>query len=197
MEQPIFIPDITTLYIKNIVCPRCIRLIRELLTNLGLPVVQVSLGQVDLAGPLQEAEKEAVKVVLADYGFSLLEERKARLVEQIKSLLIDLIYYKEDKITSNYSTYLAESLGKDYGTLSHTFSAEEGITIEKYVILLKVEYIKAELEYDELSLGEIAARLQYSSLSHLSKQFKNITGIKPSEYKKSLFQNRKPLDLVK
>ncbi|WP_192825387.1 AraC family transcriptional regulator [Rufibacter sp. LB8] len=91
---------------------------------------------------------------------------------------------------------MSNSLGKNYGTISHAFSSEESTTIEKYAILLRVEYIKAQLEYDELSLSEIATRLQYSSLSHLSKQFKGVTGITPSEYKKVLPKSRRPLNML-
>lgn len=161
-----------------------------------LPVIEVRLGQVDLERPLQPDEKEKVIAFLNDYGFELLEDKKAKLVEQIKNLLIEVIHYKGEKIASNYSTYLAHNIGKDYSTLSHAFSSVENITIEKYIILQKIEYIKAQLEYEELSLGEIANRLHYSSLSHLSKQFKSVTGFTPSEYKKLHLNDRQPLDQV-
>ncbi|GAA4310260.1 AraC family transcriptional regulator [Nibribacter koreensis] len=186
----------TTICIKNMVCPRCIRIVKEQFEAMSLPVIEVHLGHVDLERPLLPEEIEQVKIFLMDYGFDLLEDRKAKLVEHIKTLLIDVIHYKQEKIGTNYSNFLAQAIGKDYSTLSHTFSAEEGITIEKYIILLKVEYVKALLEYDELSLGEIANRLQYSSLSHLSKQFKKVTGLKPSEYKKLPIKSRKLLNLL-
>ncbi|WP_223809030.1 helix-turn-helix domain-containing protein [Rufibacter hautae] len=186
----------TTICIKNMVCPRCIRIIKEQLTLLNIPVIEVYLGYVDLKRPLEPAEKEKVKEFLSDYGFELLEERKAKLVEQIKTLIIDAVHYKEEQITSNYSTYLAQTIGKDYSTLSHAFSSMEGITIEKYIILQKIEYIKAQLDYEELSLGEIASKLHYSSLSHLSKQFKAVTGFTPSEYKKLQVNGRNSLDAV-
>lgn len=184
----------TTICIKNMVCPRCIRIVKEQFEAMGLPVMEVQLGHVDLERPLIPEETEHVKAFLKDYGFELLEDRKAKLVELIKTLIIEVIHYKEEKIGSNYSTYLAQAIGKDYSTLSHAFSSIEGTTIEKYIILQKVEYIKAQLEYEELSLGEIAARLHYSSLSHLSKQFKAVTGFTPSGYKKSTIRGRLPLD---
>jgi AraC family transcriptional regulator len=183
-----------TICIKNMVCPRCIRIVKEQLQAMSLPVVEVHLGHVDLERPLLPFETEKVKAFLMDYGFELLEDRKAKLVERIKSLLIEVIHYREEKISSNYSTYLAQAIGKDYSTLSHAFSALENTTIEKYIILQKVEYIKAQLEYEELSLGEIAARLHYSSLSHLSKQFKAVTGFTPSDYKKRSIRGRFPID---
>jgi AraC family transcriptional regulator len=184
----------TTIYLKNVVCPRCIRIIEEQFYRLGLPLTGVRLGQVDLERPLAKQEKDQVKLVLEDYGFELLEDKRAILVNQIKTALIELIIHQHDKITSNYSTYLVKITGKEYGTLSHAFSAVENVTIEKYIILLKVEYIKAHLDYGELSLGEIAARLQYSSLSHLSKQFKAVTGYAPSEYKRQPVKTRVPLN---
>ncbi|WP_227006383.1 helix-turn-helix domain-containing protein [Rufibacter latericius] len=187
----------TILSIKNMVCPRCIRIIQEQFALLNLPVLGVQLGFVELTRPLEAMEKERVKVVLEDYGFELLEDRKLKLVEQIKTLLIDLIHYREEKITTNYSTFLSQALGKDYSTLSHAFSSVENMTIERYIILQKIEYIKAQLDYEELSLGEIAARLHYSSLSHLSKQFKAITGYTPSDYKKLAVRDRLPLDQMK
>lgn len=186
----------TSIYIKNMVCPRCIRIIQEQFARLNLPVLDVQLGWVDLARPLQGEEKERVKFILEDYGFELLENKKAKLVEQIKTIVIDLIHYKEEKIATNYSTYLAQAIGKDYSTLSHVFSSVEHITIEKYIILQKIECIKAHLDYEELTLGEIASRLHYSSLSHLSKQFKSITGYTPSEYKKLSGKDRLSLDNV-
>ncbi|QHL87966.1 helix-turn-helix domain-containing protein [Nibribacter ruber] len=178
------------------VCPRCIRIIKDQFALLHLPVNEVRLGQVDLDRPLNQEELERVKSVMAEYGFELLEDRKGKLVEQIKTLLIEAIHYQEEKISANYSTYLAQAIGKDYSTLSHVFSSMENVTIERYIILQKVEYIKAELDYEELSLGEIAARLHYSSLSHLSKQFKAVTGYSPSEYRKLQIMNRLPLDQV-
>lgn len=186
----------TSIYIKNMVCPRCIRIIQEQFARLNLPVLDVQLGRVDLARPLQGEEKERVKFILEDYGFELLENKRAKLVEQIKTIVIDLIHYKEEKIATNYSTYLAQAIGKDYSTLSHVFSSVEHITIEKYIILQKIECIKAHLDYEELTLGEISSRLHYSSLSHLSKQFKSITGYTPSEYKKLSGKDRLSLDNV-
>ena len=184
----------TILYLKNVVCPRCIRIIEEELDRLGLPVTAVSLGQADLERPLEPEEREQVLSVLANYGFEILEDKRAILVNQIKTALISLIIFQEDRIKTNYSTYLAKITGKEYGTLSHTFSETEKFTIEKYIILLKIEYIKAHMDYEELSLGEIAAHLQYSSLSHLSKQFKAITGYSPSEYKRQPVKTRIPLN---
>lgn len=186
--------NITTIYLKNVVCTRCTRIITEEFDRLGLPVTAVKLGQVDLERPLEEQEKKMVDHFLADYGFELLEDKRSILVNQIKSALINLIIHQQETITTNYSTYLVKITGKEYGTLSHTFSSSENFTIEKYIILLKIEYIKAHMDYEELSLGEIADRLQYSSLSHLSKQFKAVTGFTPSQYKRQHLRTRIPLN---
>ncbi|WP_192825180.1 AraC family transcriptional regulator [Rufibacter sp. LB8] len=169
---------------------------KEQFEAMGLPVVEVRLGQVDLERPLLPEETAQVDIFLRDYGFELLEDQKAKLVERIKTLLIELIHYRKEKTGLTYSTFLAQSIGRDYSTLSHTFSSLENTTIEKFIILQKVEYIKAQLEYEELSLGEIATRLHYRSLSHLSKQFKAVTGYSPSEYRKLQIMNRLPLDQV-
>ena len=185
-----------TLHIKNMVCPRCIRIIREQFAQLEIPVLDVQLGLVELARPLEATEKEKILLVLEDYGFELLIDKKLKLVEQIKTCIIDLIHHKSEKITTTYSTYLSQAIGKDYSTLSHVFSSVENMTIERFIILQKIEYIKAQLDYEELSLGEIASRSHYSSLSHLSKQFKAITGFSPSEYKKQAIRNRFTLDNV-
>ncbi|QNF31276.1 AraC family transcriptional regulator (plasmid) [Adhaeribacter swui] len=195
--EPLAPDNKVTLHIKNMVCPRCIRIIREQFARLEIPVLDVQLGLVELTRPLQATEKEKVLIVLEDYGFELLVDKKLKLVEQIKTCIIDLIHHKSEKITTTYSTYLSQAIGKDYSTLSHVFSSVENMTIERFIILQKIEYIKAQLDYEELSLGEIASRLHYSSLSHLSKQFKTITGYTPSEYKKQAIRDRLPLDRLK
>lgn len=180
--------------IKNMVCPRCIRVIEDQFALLNLPVAAVQLGQVDMERPLLPEEEDQVRLVLEDFGFELLKDKKAKLVEQIKTLVIDLVHYKQEKDGAKLSTFLAQQIGKDYSTLSHTFSSVENMTIERFLILQKVEFTKAQLEYGELSLKEIASVLHYSSLSHFSKQFKDVTGLTPSEYRKMNVRSRRPLD---
>jgi AraC family transcriptional regulator len=187
-------PSPVTLHLKNVICPRCIRIIEQQLARLGLPVTAVRLGEADLARPLAPQERERLLAVLAGYGYELLEDKKAILVNQIKTALIGLIIHQQDTISTNYSTYLSAITGRDYGFLSRIFSSLEHCTIEKYIILLRIEYIKACLDDEELSLGEVAARLQYSSLGHLSRQFKMVTGYTVSEYKQLPVRTRIPLD---
>ncbi|MGV3502537.1 MAG: helix-turn-helix domain-containing protein [Adhaeribacter sp.] len=186
--------QMTTLYLENVVCPQCMRIIEHQFGQLGLPLLAVRLGEADLARPLADEERAPLLAALDEYGFKLLEDKRAILVNQIKTALIGLIFYQQEYITTNYSTYLEQMTGRDYSSISHIFSAREHCTIARYIILLKVEYIKAHIDYDEESLGEIANRLQYSSLSHLSRQFREVTGYSPSEYMQLPVKTRIPLN---
>jgi|TARA_B110000495_G_scaffold159889_1_gene144110 AraC family transcriptional regulator len=172
-----------SLYIKNMVCNRCIRVVREELIGLGLDVVDVQLGKVVLAKHPNNFRR--IETVLNQNGFELLEDKNAQIVESIKSQIIELIYNDGlGEMKTNLSQYLSKHLGKDYSALSKLFSEVESITVEKYSILQKVERIKELMVYDELSLSEIAYKLGYSSVQHLSNQFKKMTGLSPSYFKK-------------
>ncbi len=184
-------------YIKNMVCDRCIRVVREELEKLGLKVERVELGKAEVAADSATTDLEAVKRVLKENGFEYLEDRKAQSVEQMKTLIIELI--RSDKLEHmdvNLSEYLAKQLGKNYHYLSGLFSSVMSMTIERYVILQKIERVKELLAYKELSLSEIAYRLGYSSVQHLSTQFKTVTGLSPSHFKGLTFAKRKSLDHV-
>jgi AraC family transcriptional regulator len=180
------------LAIKNMVCARCVRVVKEELEKLGLEVEDVELGEATVSG---EVNREAIKAALAQAGFELLEDKKARLVEQIKNFIIWLVQHPEAR-NYNYSDQISEHLGKDYHYLSQLFSASENVTIEKYIILQKIERVKEWLVYDELSLSEMAYELGYSSVAHLSNQFKQVTGFTPTAFKKLKGHNRKALDEV-
>jgi AraC family transcriptional regulator len=180
------------LAIKNMVCARCIRVVREELQGLGLTVNKVDLGEALVTGNVDLAE---IKTVLAKAGFELLEDKKARQVEQIKNYIIQLIQDPENR-TANYSDLISEHLNKDYHYLSQLFSATENVTIEKYIILQKIEKVKEWLVYDELSLSEMAWKLGYSSVAHLSNQFKQVTGFTPTNFKKLKQHNRVALDQI-
>jgi len=185
------------LYIKNMVCDRCKMVVRQELDKLGLESATINLGEVELKQPLTEADKSVLKVVLENLGFELIDDQKSRLIEQIKKLIIDLIHYgKERKLKVKYSTYLSEELGKDYSHLSHLFSEIEGTTIEQYIILQKIERVKELLVYGERNISEIASELNYSSVAHLSNQFKKVTGLTPSHFKSIGLDKRKPIDKV-
>ncbi|GAB2796115.1 AraC-like DNA-binding protein [Hymenobacter luteus] len=179
-------PGAQRLLIKNMVCPQCIRVVQEDLTALGLQVHRVVLGEADVTAPDgAELEWEPIRACLRDAGFALLEDPRAQLVEQIKTVLVTLIHYPPPgPRLLNYSDYLVEHLGRDYHYLSHLFSAEEGLTIEKFIIRQKVERAKELIGYGELSIAEVSRQLGYSSPAHLTRQFRQITGLTPSEFQK-------------
>jgi AraC family transcriptional regulator len=190
-------PDQTpyTLHIRNMVCPRCIKVVTDELDKLALPVQEVKLGEAKLLQEPSQQELEKIKGVLAAEGFELLEDPKAELVEKVKIAVINLLRTgKVEELHVNLSDYISEQLGRDYNTLSALFSAAEGVTIARYMVLQKIEMAKELLDYNELSLSQIADKLGYSSVAHLSNQFKQITGLTPSAYKNSTSVARKPLD---
>ncbi len=179
------------------VCPRCIRVVRDELENIGLPVKRVELGEVEIGTDIAPDTYEEIKNILESNGFELLENKKRKIVEKIKVAVIDLLYYTEDNIEAHrltLSAYLSEKLGMDYKYLSTLFSSIENITIEKYVILQKIERVKELIKYEELTLSEIAYRLNYSSTQHLSNQFRQITGLSPTQFKKMVGNQRKSID---
>lgn len=179
-------PGAHRLLIKNMVCPQCIRVVTEDLSALGLQVQRVVLGEADVSTPDgQHPDLVAVRASLEEAGFALLEDPRAQLVEQIKTLLVRLIHYPEPgPRLLNYSDYLVEHLGRDYHYLSHLFSGEEGLTIEKFIIRQKVERAKELIGYGELSIAQVAEQLGYSSPAHLSRQFRQVTGLMPSEFQR-------------
>ncbi|MBD1395602.1 AraC family transcriptional regulator [Pontibacter sp. JH31] len=190
-------PNFYTIHIRNMVCPRCINVVTEELEKLQLQPVEVRLGEVQLAGEPSTEQLEQLRQVLLQNGFELLEDKKAEMVEKVKLAIIGLIRSGEvENLSTNISDYLAEALGRDYHYLSGLFSSEEGVTIARYVVLQKVERAKELLAYNELSLSQISYQLGYSSVAHLSGQFRQVTGMSPSEYKKNASRFRKPLDQV-
>lgn len=184
------------LYIKNMVCNRCIMVVDEQLKQLELNPVSVELGWAEFIQPLTPAQKEAVKEALTPLGFELIDDKRMRLIEQVKNAIIELIYYKDNRLKANLSDYIAEATHHDYSYISNLFSEIENTTIEQYFIAQKIERAKELLVYDELSLNEIADLLHYSSTAHLSSQFKKVTGLTPSHFKKVGNNKRKPLDKV-
>lgn len=178
------------------VCDRCIMVVDSELRKMGLNPISVILGEVVLGEELNEKQKQQIADKLRPIGFELIDDRKNRLVEHIKTLIIELVHQKEDALKSNLSDYLSENLLHDYNYISNTFSEIENTTIEKYYIAQKIEKVKEFLEYDELTLSEIADAMNYSSVAHLSSQFKKMTGITPTQFKKARVKSRKPLDKV-
>lgn len=184
------------LHIKNMVCNRCVLVVRTELQRLGFDPVQVTLGEVDFDRELSAEEKSLIAQHLETFGFTLIDDRKSRLIEQIKRLIIDLVHRQNSEMKVNLSDLLSDALHHDYNYLSGLFSEVEGTTIERYYIAQKIERVKELLVYDELSLSEIAYLLNYSSAAHLSNQFKKVTGLSPSHFKKIGTDRRKPIDKV-
>lgn len=178
--------DKPILNIKHMVCSVCIRVVREKMALLQLPVVEVELGRVFLERDLQADELSQVKEILQEQGFELVLPNKPKVTEQIKLLIQQVIYQPEGPKNIKFSEYLARNIGRDYSFLSHTFSRLEKITIEKYIIQQKVIYAQKLLADPALSLRQIAERLSFSSVSHLSLQFKRITGCTPSKFREQL-----------
>jgi len=183
-----------TIYVKDMVCNRCKMVVKSTLKNLGLHPVQVDLGEIELEENDITEVKEELRKELQSLGFDLLDDKKSRTIEKIKNLITDLVQNKSNKIDVKLSAYLTGELHQDYSALSNLFSDVEGITIEKYYILQKIEKVKELLVYDELTLSEIAFQLNYSSVAYLSNQFKKVTGLSPSHFKKLKANKRTPLD---
>ncbi|GGZ37544.1 hypothetical protein GCM10007049_33450 [Echinicola pacifica] len=158
--------------------------VTEELNKMGIQHYGVELGYVDILQEISNEDRLLLGQNLQKSGLELLEDKKSILIEKIKNLIIEMIHYQEELPKTNYSEYISEKLGYDYTYLANTFSEVKGITIQQYIILHKVERIKELLLYDELTLSEISYKLHYSSAAHLSNQFKKVTGLTPSFYKK-------------
>jgi len=187
--------NIERLYIKNMVCSRCIIVVQQELEKLGITPLAIDLGEVRLKEKPAPGQLEKIRTSLSAVGFELIDDKKSRLIEQIKSVLIDVVHHQK-KLKTNLSDYLAEQIGKDYSFQSNLFSEVEGTTIEQYFIHQKIERVKELLVYDELTLGEIAYEMRYSSIAHLSNQFKKVTGLTPSHFKKIKENKRTPIDQI-
>lgn len=162
---------------------RCKMLVKEELKKLGLKYVVVDLGVVEILEDITIQQREQFKANLLKSGLELLDDKKSILIEKIKNVITEMIHYSEELPQVNYSDYISEKLGYDYTYLANTFSEVKGITIQQFIIIHKIERIKELLIYNELSLTEISYKLHYSSVAHLSNQFKKITGLTPSFYK--------------
>lgn len=170
--------------------------VKSELEKLGISPASIILGEVTLSGGLSPEQKDALSKKLEYLGFALIDDKRARLIEQIKNAIIELVHYNNNDLKVNLSDYISEKLHHDYNYISNLFSEIEGTTIEKYFIAQKIERVKELLVYDELTLNEIAFKLNYSSVAHLSSQFKKVTGLTPSHFKQIKTNKRKPLDEV-
>ena len=184
------------LYIKNMVCNRCILVVQQELDKLNIDSSKVTLGEVETTSEIPKEKIERLEKNLDALGFELLDNSRQQLIEKIKNIIIQQVHHTQEENIHNYSEIISKALHKDYSYLSSLFSEVEGITIEKYLINQKIAKVKELIIYDELSLSEIAYQLGYSSVAHLSNQFKKVTGLTPSHFKKIGENKRKPLDKI-
>jgi AraC-like DNA-binding protein len=163
---------------------RCKMLVKEELLKLGLNYIVVDLGMVEILEDISPDQKEELKKNLLKSGLELLDDSRSILIDKIKTAIVDMIHHSDELPSTNYSDYLSEQLGYDYTYLANIFSEVKGTTIQNFIILHKIERAKELLLYNELNLTEISYKLHYSSVAHLSNQFKKVTGLSPSFFKK-------------
>ncbi len=183
------------LYIKYMVSVRCKMAVKEELKKMGLHFIVVDLGEVEIMETLSAEEREKMKRALQPLGLELMDDKKAILIERIITVIVEMVHYADEHPKTNFSDYLTEKLNYDYTYLANLFSEVKGITIEHYIINHKIEKVKELLLYDELSLTQISYKLNYSSVAHLSNQFKKVTGLTPSHFKQ-LKVKRTPIEEV-
>lgn len=176
------------------VCPRCIDVVKEIGEELNISIKNIQLGKIEITSELDEAVKTKLSEHLLERGFELLQNKNQKIIEQIKTLIVTQIHHSKEQLSTNFSVHLAEELQQEYSSLSRLFSAVEGITIERFILKQKIERVKELLFYKEYTLSEIAFQMDYSSVAHLSAQFKKETGMSPSEFKKMKSPNRRALD---
>ncbi|MGZ3900285.1 MAG: helix-turn-helix domain-containing protein [Bacteroidia bacterium] len=184
------------LYIKYMVSSRCKLAVKQTLVSLGLHFIVVDLGEIDIMETISEAKRNELKITLHGFGLELMDDKRAMLIEKIKTVIIEMVHHSDHLPKMNYSDYIGEKLEHDYAYLSNIFSEVKGITIQQFIIIHKIERAKELMLYDELNLTEISYKLHYSSVAHLSNQFKKITGLTPSQYKKLKDRSRSPIEEI-
>jgi AraC-like DNA-binding protein len=170
--------------------------VKEELKKLGLHFIVVDLGEVDIMEDISIEQREELKTGLASSGLELMDDKRSMLIEKIKNIIIDMVHHSDEMIRVNYSDYLSEKLNHDYTYLANLFSEVQGTTIEHFIISHKIERIKELIIYNELNITEIAFKMNYSSVAHLSNQFKKVTGLSPSHFKKMKDKRRSPIEEV-
>ena len=181
------------LYIKYMVSNRCKRLVKDELKKLGLHFI-VNMGEVEIMENITDEQREQIRSALRESGLELMDDKKAMLIEKIKTIIIEMVHYTDELPKTNFSDYLSEKLKHDYTYLANLFSEYQGTTIEKFMITHKIERVKELIIYDEVNLTEIAWMMHYSSVAHLSNQFKKITGLTPSHFKQLKVKSRSPIE---
>jgi len=175
---------------------RCKMAVKEALKKLGLHFVVVELGEVDLMETITEEQRQQIKRELLISGLELMDDKRAMLIEKIKTVIIEMVHYSDEIIKVNFSDYLSEKLDHDYTYLANLFSEVQGTTIEQFIIVHKVERIKELINYGELNITEIAWKMNYSSVAHLSNQFKKVTGLSPSHFKQMKVKTRRSIEEI-
>lgn len=184
------------LHIKYMVSARCKMAVKEELKKLGLHFIFVDLGAVEVMEDLSADQIGQLKIVLLNAGFELMDDKRAVLIEKIKNAIIEKVHHTEESIKINFSDFLSEKLNYDYTYLANLFSEVQGTTIEQFMIAHKIERIKELIIYDELNISEIAWKMNYSSVAHLSNQFKKVTGLSPSHFKQLKDKRRNPIEEI-
>ena len=182
------------LFIKYMVSTRCKMVVKEELKKIGLHFIIVDLGEIEIMENISEDKRALLRKGLANSGLELMDDKKAILIEKIKNVIIEMVHYSEEMPKVNYSDYISEKLHHDYTYLSNVFSEVKGITIQQFIIHHKIERVKELLLYDELNLTEISYILNYSSVAHLSNQFKKITGLSPTYFKQLKYKRSQNLE---
>ena len=178
------------------VSARCKMVVKEELKKMGLHFIVVELGEVDVMETLSMEQRDELKKGLLFSGLELMDDKRAVLIEKIKNVIIEMVHYSDELPKMNYSDYISEKLQHDYTYLSNIFSEVKGITIQQFIIIHKIERAKELLLYDELNLTEISYKLNYSSVAHLSNQFKKVTGLSPSHFKQLKDKRRSPIEEI-
>ncbi|CAN5357814.1 hypothetical protein BH11BAC1_BH11BAC1_03910 [soil metagenome] len=178
------------------VSTRCKMMVKDELKKLGLHFIVVDLGEVDIMEDISTELREELKRGLMNSGLELMEDKKAMLIEKIKTVIIEMVHYADEMPKTNYSEYISEKLNHDYTYLANIFSEVKGITIQQFIINHKIEKVKELLLYDELNLTEIAFKMHYSSVAHLSNQFKKVTGLSPSHFQQMKDKRRSPIEEI-
>jgi AraC-like DNA-binding protein len=182
------------LYIKNMVSNRCKMIVKSELETFGFHYITIELGEVEILENLSLEQKNKLNKSLKKSGFVILDDKKSILVERIKNIIIELVHYSEEQLKINLSDYLSEKLKHDYTYLANLFSENQGNTIEQFLIAHRIERVKELIIYNELNITEIAYKMHYSSVAHLSNQFKRMTGMTPSHYKHLKHKTRKSIE---
>ncbi|MEO8786389.1 MAG: helix-turn-helix domain-containing protein [Chitinophagaceae bacterium] len=184
------------LHIKYMVSARCKLAVKNELRKLGLHFIVVELGEVEIMEQITVLERNQLRIGLLESGLELMEDKRSILIERIKDVVVEMVHHSNEGIKLNFSHYLSEKLNHDYTYLANLFSEVQGITIEQFIIAHKIERIKELIMYDELNITEIAWKMNYSSVAHLSNQFKKMTGLSPSHFKKLKDKRRTPIEEI-